>query len=132
MKNKKSMPMRLVTSWVWIEESDLDPVISAPSSDTNKGKYRLNSFNTIDDYYTILYYTEFPYVEHPWCDFNSSRARKFGQIHTLYSWLGVMVINYTLFMEQTNSCVVVFSGNSDQATDIFSGICLQGGNRNFL
>ena len=47
----------MVTAWVCIEESDLDPVMPAPSSDTKKGKHKLNSFNTKDDYYTILYYT---------------------------------------------------------------------------
>ena len=49
MKNMKARPMRLVTAWARIEESDIDPVIPAPSSDT-KGKHRLNSLNTRDDY----------------------------------------------------------------------------------
>ena len=48
MKNTKARPMRLVTAWAWIEESDINPVIPAPSSDT-KGKHRLNSLNTGDD-----------------------------------------------------------------------------------
>ena len=48
MKNTKARPMHLVTAWARIEESDIDPVIPAPSSDTN-GKNRLNSLNTRDD-----------------------------------------------------------------------------------
>ena len=40
--------MRLVIAWDRIEESDIDPVIPAPSSDT-KGKHRLNSLNNRDD-----------------------------------------------------------------------------------
>ena len=49
VKNAKAGPMDLVTAWVRIEESDIDPVIPSPSSDT-KGKHRLNSLNTRDDY----------------------------------------------------------------------------------
>ena len=40
--------MRLVTAWAQIEDSDIDPVIPAPSSDINV-KHRLNSLNTRDD-----------------------------------------------------------------------------------
>ena len=50
VNNTKAWPMRLVTAWVWIEGSDIDPVILAPSSDT-KRKHRLNILNTRD--YTI-------------------------------------------------------------------------------
>ena len=49
VKNTKARPMRLVIAWARIEESDIDPVIPAPSSDT-KGKHRLNSLNNRDDY----------------------------------------------------------------------------------
>ena len=48
--------MRLVISWVWIEESDIDPLIPDPLGNTKKGKHSLNSFNTRDDYCTILNY----------------------------------------------------------------------------
>ena len=58
MKNAKAGPMDLVTAWVRIEESDIDPVIPSPSSDT-KGKHRLDSLNTRDDsdsnYYRLLF-----------------------------------------------------------------------------
>ena len=36
--NTKKRPMRLVTSWVLIEDFDIDPVIPAPSSNTKMEK----------------------------------------------------------------------------------------------
>ena len=64
MNNTKARPMRLVTTWVRIEESNLDLVIHAPSSDTKKVKQRLNIFNTRDD--TILTYTINPFESNLW------------------------------------------------------------------
>ena len=45
--------MLLVTSWIWIEEYNIDPVITDPLSET-EGKHRLNSSNTRDDTITII------------------------------------------------------------------------------